>query len=141
MKQPLWRKRLWSDPTDTDEELGILPNLARDSNNNGNIVKYGPDIVRKFLEANGLSKIIRAHECVMDGFERFAGGSLITLFSATDYCRKHKNAGAFLVIKNNFEIVPHLIYPIENDLNNWIDSEGDYEERSPTPPRTKYNNN
>lgn len=23
----------------------------------------------------------RAHECVMDGFERFAGGKLITLFS------------------------------------------------------------
>ena len=30
--------------------------------------------------------IIRAHECVMDGFERFAGGQLITVFSATDYC-------------------------------------------------------
>jgi hypothetical protein len=30
--------------------------------------------------------IIRAHECVMDGFERFANGQLITLFSATNYC-------------------------------------------------------
>ena len=29
----------------------------------------------------------------MDGFERFAGGQLITVFSATDYCGKHKNAG------------------------------------------------
>ncbi len=30
--------------------------------------------------------IVRAHECVMDGFERFAQGHLITLFSATNYC-------------------------------------------------------
>jgi len=42
--------------------------------------------------------ILRAHECVMDGFERFAGGSLITVFSATDYCGRHKNAGGMLEI-------------------------------------------
>lgn len=55
--------------------------------------------------------IIRAHECVMDGFERFAGGQLLTIFSATDYCGRHKNAGAVLILKRNFEIVPKLIYP------------------------------
>ena len=55
--------------------------------------------------------IIRAHECVIDGFERFAGGSLITVFSATDYCGKHKNAGAVLILKKNLEIIPKLIYP------------------------------
>ncbi len=37
--------------------------------------------------------IIRAHECVMDGFERFAQGHLITLFSATNYCGTANNAG------------------------------------------------
>ena len=42
--------------------------------------------------------ILWAHECVMDGFERFAAGSLITVFSATDYCGWHKNAGAMLDI-------------------------------------------
>jgi len=42
--------------------------------------------------------IIRAHECVMDGFERFAGGQLITVFSATDYC------GYFLFIKANIKM-------------------------------------
>lgn len=29
---------------------------------------------------NDLQMIVRAHECVMDGFERFAQGHLITLF-------------------------------------------------------------
>ena len=43
---------------------------------------------------NGLQMIVRAHECVMDGFERFAQGHLITLFSATNYCGTANNAGA-----------------------------------------------
>ena len=47
----------------------------------------------------------------MDGFERFAGGDLITVFSATDYCGKHKNAGAILCITKWFDINPKLIFP------------------------------
>jgi protein phosphatase len=129
---------LWSDPTDNDEEMGIQPNVQRDSNNYGNIVKFGPDIVKKFLQNNNLSYIIRAHECVLDGFERFAGGALITLFSATDYCRRHNNAGAMLVIKSNFEMVPHLIYPPDGGNKHWIDDEDTYKIRPPTPPRVRY---
>lgn len=75
--------------------------------------------------------ILRAHECVMDGFERFAGGSLITVFSATDYCGRHKNAGAMLDITKQSEIIPKLIYPLNNDSQNW----GDNEKRPPTPPK------
>jgi protein phosphatase len=131
---------LWSDPTDFDTELGILPNTARDSNNYGNIVKFGPDIVKKFLLDNHLSYIIRAHECVLDGFERFAGGLLITVFSATDYCRRHDNAGAMLIVKNNFEIYPHLIYPPDGGNRYWIDDEETLKKRPPTPPRISYNN-
>ena len=40
----------------------------------------------EFCKNNDLQLIVRAHECVMDGFERFAQGHLITLFSATNYC-------------------------------------------------------
>lgn len=89
---------LWSDPTDNDTELGIQPNFVRDPNGTGNIVKFGPDRVKTFLENNKVNFILRAHECVMDGFERFAGGCLFTVFSATDYCGRHKNAGAMLQI-------------------------------------------
>jgi protein phosphatase len=42
--------------------------------------------VMEFCQNNDLQLIVRAHECVMDGFERFAQGHLITLFSATNYC-------------------------------------------------------
>lgn len=44
------------------------------------LVCFGPDRVADFCERNGLQLMIRAHECVMDGFERFAQGKLITLF-------------------------------------------------------------
>lgn len=47
-----------------------------------------PDRVMEFCNNNDLQLIVRAHECVMDGFERFAQGHLITLFSATNYCGK-----------------------------------------------------
>ena len=62
---------LWSDPTDNDQELGIQPNFIRDPNGTGNIVKFGPDRVKLFLDNNKAKFILRAHECVMDGFERF----------------------------------------------------------------------
>lgn len=132
---------LWSDPTDYDTELGIQPNTQRDSNNYGNIVKFGPDVVKKFLQDNQLNYILRAHECVLDGFERFAGGMLITVFSATDYCRRHDNAGAMLLIKNNFEISPHLIYPPEGGNQLWMDDEETLKKKPPTPPRIRYNKN
>ena len=131
---------LWSDPTDSDLELGILPNAIRDPNGTGNIVKFGPDRVKEFLKRNKLEMIIRAHECVMDGFERFAGGDLITVFSATDYCGRHKNAGAVLFFKKNFEITPKLIYPMDNPYgSNWIETEESLKKRPPTPPRWRNN--
>lgn len=124
---------LWSDPTDSDSDLGIQANQVRDPHGTGNIVKFGPDVVKDFLARNKLDKIIRAHECVMDGFERFAGGDLLTVFSATDYCGKHKNAGAILTITKTFVISPKLIYPNMQQAV-WIEQdESGY--RPPTPPR------
>ncbi|KAL8455063.1 hypothetical protein Emag_001088 [Eimeria magna] len=102
---------LWSDPTDSDSILGIAHNDVRDPDGSGRICKFGPDRVHQFLADNNLSLIIRAHECVMDGFERFAGGKLITLFSATNYCNHHQNAGALLYIRRDLTIIPKLIYP------------------------------
>ncbi|KJP86347.1 hypothetical protein AK88_03980 [Plasmodium fragile] len=113
---------LWSDPTDNDSILGTIPNDIRDPDGTGHIVKYGPDRVHKFLEDNDLQLIIRAHECVMDGFERFAGGKLITLFSATNYCNSHKNAGALLFVRRDLTVIPKLIYPAKDEVrffNTW----------------------
>jgi protein phosphatase len=128
---------LWSDPTDSDMDNGIQPNSTRDPTGIGNIVKFGPDRVNEFLKNNSLSLILRAHECVMDGFERFASGQLITVFSATDYCGKHKNAGAILFLTNKFEIKPYLIYPQDCPNKNWDNSDEVLKLRPPTPPRSR----
>ncbi|KAE8672100.1 Serine/threonine-protein phosphatase BSL1-like protein [Hibiscus syriacus] len=84
---------LWSDPTENDSIEGLRPNARGPG-----LVTFGPDRVTDFCKKNKLQLIIRAHECVMDGFERFAQGQLITLFSATNYCGTANNAGAILVV-------------------------------------------
>lgn len=62
-----------------------------------------PDRVNAFCERNGIDLILRGHECVLDGFERFAKGKLITVFSATNYCGK--SFLLFIYIENNTNIV------------------------------------
>ncbi|XP_042375968.1 serine/threonine-protein phosphatase BSL3-like isoform X2 [Zingiber officinale] len=84
---------LWSDPTENDSVEGLRPNAK------------GPGLVTFGL-------IVRAHECVMDGFERFAQGHLITLFSATNYCGTTNNTGAILILGPDLVVVPKLIHPL-----------------------------
>lgn len=105
--------------------------------------------------------IVRAHECVMDGFERFAQGHLITLFSATNYCGTAGNAGAILVLGRDLVMVPKLIHPVPPttphtpDSSSGLDEESNHgmaaagndtwmtsvnEERPPTPPRGRPHN-
>ncbi|XP_073050866.1 serine/threonine-protein phosphatase BSL3-like isoform X1 [Primulina eburnea] len=98
---------LWSDPTENDSVEGLRPNARGPG-----LVTFGPDRVKEFCNNNDLQLIIRAHECVMDGFERFAQGHLITLFSATNYCGTANNAGAILVVGRDLVVVPKLIHPL-----------------------------
>ena len=161
---PILMDLLWSDPTMNDSVEGVLP-----SPRGPGLVTFGPDRVKAFCQANSLQMIIRAHECVMDGFERFAGGQLITLFSATNYCGTANNAGAILVVGRDLVLVPKLIHPlppqmmdlksrerisleeflddgsaaarvyVKADPDTWMQSVND--DRPPTPPRGRPNSN
>ncbi|XP_031250861.1 serine/threonine-protein phosphatase BSL1 isoform X1 [Pistacia vera] len=104
---------LWSDPTENDSIEGLRPNARGPG-----LVTFGPDRVTEFCKKNKLQLIIRAHECVMDGFERFAQGQLITLFSATNYCGTANNAGAILVVGRGLVVVPKLIHPLPPPLQS-----------------------
>ncbi|KAL4572083.1 hypothetical protein LXL04_018852 [Taraxacum kok-saghyz] len=130
---------LWSDPTENDSVEGLRPNARGPG-----LVTFGPDRVTDFCRRNKLQLIIRAHECVMDGFERFAHGQLITLFSATNYCGTANNAGAILVIGRGLVVVPKLIHPLPPPLepetnpqqvpeHNWMQELNN--QRPPTPTR------
>ncbi|KAM1207550.1 hypothetical protein ACFX13_008219 [Malus domestica] len=104
---------LWSDPTENDSVEGLRPNARGPG-----LVTFGPDRVAEFCKRNKLQLIVRAHECVMDGFERFAQGQLITLFSATNYCGTANNAGAILVVGRGLVVVPKLIHPLPPPLQS-----------------------
>ena len=137
---------LWSDPTENDRVEGLRPNARGPG-----LVTFGPDRVRKFCEANDLQMIVRAHECVMDGFERFAQGLLITVFSATNYCGTANNAGAILVLGRDLTLYPKLIHPLpptglygrgsldgaggDDDMDGGPWNMSLNRDRPPTPPR------
>lgn len=118
---------LWSDPTASDAIEGVQA-----SPRGPGLVTFGPDRVKEFCKNNSLQMIVRAHECVMDGFERFAQGHLITLFSATNYCGTANNAGAILVMGRNLVLVPKLIHPLPPAAEDEVDS--DEGEAKPAEP-------
>ena len=67
---------LWSDPQ---------PQQGRAPSKRGVGIQFGPDITKKFLEANDLDLIIRSHEVKSDGYEVAHDGKCITVFSAPNY--------------------------------------------------------
>eukprot|EP00483_Globobulimina_turgida_P010408 UN10429 len=96
---------LWSDPAEKDCDTGFQPNKR------GVSCVFGSDIVRRFCKVNDIDLIIRGHQVVKDGFEYFAGGHLITVFSATNYCNVMDNAGAILCIDDKLRVLPKLVEP------------------------------
>ena len=96
----LQRDALWSDPM---EELGV------EDNPRGAGVCFGPDVAESFMSNNGISMVIRSHECVRTGFclhylNDFEtnicppGIPLVsTIFSASNYCNGD-NFGAYITI-------------------------------------------
>ena len=78
---------LWSDP-------GKLP--GRHPSNRGVGLPFGPDIAEQFLEFNNLELLVRSHEVKDEGYEVEAGGKVITIFSAPNYCDQMGNKGALI---------------------------------------------
>ncbi|ETO30408.1 hypothetical protein RFI_06712 [Reticulomyxa filosa] len=120
---------LWSDPAETDNDLGFQ------QNSRGVSCVFGSDIARQFCIRNDIDLVIRAHQVVYDGFEYFAGGHLITVFSATNYCNCMNNAGAILCVDSNLRVTPKLVEPRKEDASEWIDCA-----TPPSPMRGSTNN-
>ncbi|KRZ16720.1 Serine/threonine-protein phosphatase beta isoform [Trichinella zimbabwensis] len=86
---------LWADPSDDTENF--TPNEIRNTS-----VIYGQNAVRQFCNDFSIDLIIRAHECVEEGFAYFADGKLITIFSCPNY--NGNNNGAALIIDEECKI-------------------------------------
>lgn len=123
---------LWSDPTDNDQVLGVHA-----SPRGKNTCRFGPDRVQDFNRRNGLKLIIRAHECVQHGYEYFAAGQLLTVFSATNYCNQHDNDGAMVVLVKDDrtgEVVEHA-QVIKSGTVDTSHGWNDQQFRAPSPMR------
>ena len=104
-QQGLMMEMLWTDPQTAP---------GRGPSKRGVGMQFGPDVTKRFCEANGLEAVIRSHEVRMEGYEVEHDGRCITVFSAPKYCDSTENKGAYINVGpeykldfHKFDAVPH----------------------------------
>lgn len=85
---------LWSDPWYLESVGESQEPRGWEPSERGVSYMFGPDIIDRFLERFNLDLICRAHQVVEDGYEFYANRSLVTIFSAPNYCGEFDNAAA-----------------------------------------------
>lgn len=59
---------------------------------------FGSGVVHKFLEQNGMSHILRAHQLCMEGYSSLFDKHLSTVWSAPNYCYRCGNSASILEV-------------------------------------------
>jgi len=121
---------LWSDPSDSNETVKAANKKEKFSRNEirGCAWFFSFDATRDFLNKNSLLSVIRAHEAQLEGYkmhktnEATGFPSVITIFSAPNYCDVYGNKGAILKFNHNtmnilqFHVSAHP-YHLPNFMN------------------------
>ncbi|KAI4500685.1 hypothetical protein M0802_004277 [Mischocyttarus mexicanus] len=85
---------LWSDPEDT-QGWGVSPRGAG--------YLFGSDVVAQFNSANDIDMICRAHQLVMEGYKWHFNETVLTVWSAPNYCYRCGNVAAILELNEHLQ--------------------------------------
>lgn len=97
---------LWSDPSDTAVDW--------EDNERGVSYCFGKKIVNEFLSTFDLDLVCRAHMVVEDGYQFFNERTLVTVFSAPNYCGEFDNFGAIMSVNEELLCSFELLTPTEH---------------------------
>ncbi|CAE8602269.1 unnamed protein product [Polarella glacialis] len=95
---------LWADP---DKDF-----VGWADNDRGVSFVFGTDVVAGFLDKHNLDLICRAHQVVEDGYEFFGKRTLVTLFSAPNYCGEFDNAAAMMILDETLMCSFKILKPV-----------------------------
>ncbi|MCQ2821493.1 MAG: metallophosphoesterase [archaeon] len=96
---------IWSDPLDDDKEA--KKNTWLENDNRGCSYVFGAKAAIPFMEKNNLIGILRGHESQAEGFKMYDWNkavdfpTVITIFSAPNYCDVYNNKGAIVKFNQN----------------------------------------
>ena len=79
---------------------------------------FSKKVVEKFLDENRLDLVCRAHQVVEDGYEFFADQTLVTVFSAPDYCGEYSNCASMMIVDDNLMCSFKVLKPLSEVGNN-----------------------
>ncbi|KAM0786701.1 hypothetical protein ACM66B_002144 [Microbotryomycetes sp. NB124-2] len=97
---------LWSDPSDTA--------LDWEDNERGVSYCFGKTVISAFLARYDFDLICRAHMVVEDGYEFWNERTLVTIFSAPNYCGEFDNFGAAMSVSTDLLCSFELLKPLDN---------------------------
>ncbi|WFD05195.1 protein-serine/threonine phosphatase [Malassezia vespertilionis] len=96
---------LWSDPSDTA--------LDWEDNERGVSYCFGKAVIQHFLVQYDFDLICRAHMVVEDGYEFWNERTLVTVFSAPNYCGEFDNFGAVMSVSEDLLCAFELLKPMD----------------------------
>jgi serine/threonine-protein phosphatase 4 catalytic subunit len=93
---------LWSDPEESITGWGLSPRGAG--------YLFGPDVARTFRQVNDVSLIARAHQLVMEGYKWMFDDTLVTVWSAPNYCYRCGNVASIMKLEAPHSVPQFILF-------------------------------
>ncbi|KAK8842096.1 hypothetical protein M9Y10_026320 [Tritrichomonas musculus] len=98
---------LWGDPSHKTTDISQLFH----ENPRGRGKLFTGIAISDFLKGNNLKRLIRGHECVINGIENRFNEKSITVFSASSYNKDLRNSSGILKVYKNDDVLEPVSYP------------------------------